>query len=149
MSCFGKRNLRVLLVALQACILLLVFVSSSSGFEKDQYAKQLARAEKALKSGDFTRAEQIYRDILSKDEHHVEARLGLSRALLKERRLQDAFDHAARVIAVEPLSARGHALLGATVLASGDFRLSVEEFRTALSLNENEAIAIAGLAIIV
>jgi hypothetical protein len=38
--------------------------------------------------------------------------------------------------------------LGATVLASGDFRLSVEEFRTALSLNENEAIAIAGLAMV-
>src|SRR5207244_14052 len=34
------------------------------------------------------------------------------------------------------------------VLASGDFRLSVEEFRTALSLNDNEAIAIAGLAMI-
>src|SRR6185369_16517659 len=53
-----------------------------------------------------------------------------------------------RVLAVQPLSARGHALLGATVLASGDFRQSVEEFRTALSLNENEAIAIAGLAMV-
>ena len=34
------------------------------------------------------------------------------------------------------------------MLASGDFRLSVEEFRTALTLNEDEAIAIAGLAMI-
>jgi len=62
--------------------------------------------------------------------------------------LQDAYDHAARVIATDPLSARAHALLGAVVLAAGDFRLSVEEFRTALSLKDDEALAIAGLAMV-
>src|SRR6185295_3663877 len=106
------------------------------------------RAERALRSGDFERAEQIYRELLAKDDHDTEARLGLSRALLKQRRLQDSFDHAARVIAIDPLSSRAHALLGSAILASGDFRLSVEEFRTALTLNENEAMAIAGLAMI-
>lgn len=146
MNYFGKRNLRFLFVAVQACILALAVASPALAFDKN--SKQLARAEKALRSGDFARAEQIYRDLLAKDEHDLEARLGLSRVLLKERRLQDAFDHAARVVAVEPLSARGHALLGAAVLASGDFRLSVEEFKTALSLNENESIAIAGLAMV-
>ena len=106
------------------------------------------RAERALRSGDFERAEQIYRELLAKDDHDNDARLGLSRALLKQRRLQDSFDHAARVIALDPLSARAHALLGSAILASGDFRLSIEEFRTALSLNDNEAMAIAGLAMI-
>jgi predicted aspartyl protease/thioredoxin-like negative regulator of GroEL len=106
------------------------------------------RAERALRSGDFEQAEKIYREVLAKDDHDNEARLGLSRALLKQRRLQDSFDHAARVIAVDPLSSRAHALLGSAILASGDFRLSVEEFRTALSLNENEALAVAGLAMI-
>jgi predicted aspartyl protease/Flp pilus assembly protein TadD len=106
------------------------------------------RAERALRSGDFDRAEKLYRDILAKDDHDIEARLGLSRTLLKQRRIQDAFDHAARVIAIDPLSSRGHALLGAAVLASGDFRLSIEEFRTALMLDGNEAIAIAGQAMI-
>lgn len=106
------------------------------------------RAMKALRAGDFARAEELYREILVKDPHDVDARLGLSKALLKQRRLQDSFDHAARVIAVEPLSARAHALIGSAVLASGDFRLSVEEFRTALSLKEDEALAIAGLAMV-
>ena len=106
------------------------------------------RAQKALRAGDFERAEELYREVLSKDDHDNEARLGLSHALLKLRRLQDSFDHAARVIAVDPLSARAHALLGSAVLASGDFRLSLEEFRTALALNENEAMAIAGLAMV-
>ncbi len=48
----------------------------------------------------------------------------------------------------DPLSARAHALLGAAILASGDFQDSVEEFRTALSIQENEALAIAGLAMV-
>src|SRR5207244_10817745 len=101
-----------------------------------------------LRAGDFERAEQIYRELLAKDDQDADARLGLSHALLKQRRLQDSFDHAARVIAVDPLSARAHALLGAAILASGDFRLSIEEFRTALTLNEYEAMAVRGLALV-
>lgn len=38
--------------------------------------------------------------------------------------------------------------MGAAVLGSGDFRNSVEEFRTALSIQENESLAIAGLAMV-
>ena len=108
----------------------------------------LSRAERALRDGDFAQAEKIYRELINKDAHDNQARLGLSMALLKQQNLQDAYDHAARVIVVDPLSSRAHALLGATMLAAGDFRSSVEEFRTATSLNENEAIAIAGLAMI-
>src|SRR5947208_5944840 len=141
---FAKRNLGIPLAA----TLMVLFVAGAAFAFGDKDTKRLSKAEKALKSGDFERAEQIYRELLTKDDHDLDARLGLSRSLLKMRRLQDAFDHAARVIAVDPLSARGHALLGAAVLGSGDFRLSVEEFRTALSLNENEAIAIAGLAMV-
>ncbi len=110
--------------------------------------KARSRAQKALRAGDFERAEKLYREILAKDDQDTEARLGLSHSLLKQRRLQDSYDHAARVIAVSPLSARAHALLGSAILASGDFHQSVEEFRTALALNENEAMAIAGLAMV-
>jgi predicted aspartyl protease/Flp pilus assembly protein TadD len=140
----ARRNLGIPLAA----TLIVLFVAGAALAFGDKNTKRLNKAEKALKSGDFERAEQIYRELLAKDDHDLDARLGLSRSLLKLRRIQDAFDHAARVISVDPLSARGHALLGAAVLASGDFRLSVEEFRTALSLNENEAIAIAGLAMV-
>jgi predicted aspartyl protease/Flp pilus assembly protein TadD len=127
-----------------------VFISLTAAFVTFGADNEKARnrAERALRSGDFERAEQIYREVLAKDDHDTEARLGLSRALLKQRRLQDSFDHAARVIAIDPLSSRAHALLGSAILASGDFRLSVEEFRTALTLNENEAMAVAGLAMI-
>jgi predicted aspartyl protease/Flp pilus assembly protein TadD len=106
------------------------------------------KGDKALRRGDYQLAEKIFRELLVKDGHDNEARLGLSFALLKQRSLQDAYDHAARVILVDPLSARAHALLGSVILAAGDFRNSVEEFRTALTLNQEEALAIAGLAMI-
>jgi tetratricopeptide (TPR) repeat protein len=110
--------------------------------------KAHAQGDKALRNGDYQLAEKIFRDLISKDAHDKAARLGLSFALLKQRSLQDAYDHAARVIMTDPLSARAHALLGAAILASGDFRNSVEEFRTALSLDDNEALAVSGLAMV-
>jgi len=133
-----------LLAVAFVCLVLATAVSANSPDNE----KARDRAQKALRAGDFERAEQLYRDVLAKDDQDVRARLGLSHALLKLRRIQDAFDHAARVAALNPLSARAHALLGSAVLAAGDFRLSVEEFRTAVALDENEAMAIAGLAMI-
>jgi len=110
--------------------------------------KQLARANRAVRQGEFEAAEKLYRELIAKDPQDLQARLGLSFALLKQRKLQDAFDAAARVIAVDPTLPRAHALLGAALLAGGDFALSVEEFKTALSFNGDEALAIAGLAMI-
>lgn len=107
-----------------------------------------SRADRALREGDFDSAEKMYRDLLVKDPYDKEARLGLSFALLKRHQLQDAYDHAARVIMVDPLSARAHSLLGSAILASGNFRNSVEEFRTAVSIDENDAPAVAGLAMV-
>jgi predicted aspartyl protease len=106
------------------------------------------RAEKALRDGDFDLAEKSFREILSKNVHDEDARLGLSFTLLKQRRLQEAYDQAARVILGNPLSARGHALLGQAILGSGNFPESVEEFRTALSIKEDESLAVAGLAMV-
>lgn len=110
--------------------------------------KSFKRAERQLREGDFEQAEMILRELLAKDVINHKARLALSFALLKQRRLQEAYDHAARVLAADPASARAHALLGQAILASGDFKESVEEFRTALALDENEAMAVAGLAMV-
>ena len=110
--------------------------------------KNREKAARALRQGEFEAAEKIYRALVERDPKDVAARLGLSFALLKQRNLRDAYDHAARVLSIDPTSARAHALLGSTLLASGDFRLSIEEFRTALAFKEDEALAIAGLSMI-
>lgn len=134
----------VAFAALAIC-LVLAGVSASAKVSDD---KTRSRAERALREGDYELAEKLFREMLSKSGRDDAARLGLSYTLLKRRQLQDAYDHAARVIASDPLSARAHALLGSVVLATGDFRMAVEEFKTALSLKDNDALAIAGLAMV-
>src|SRR5262245_34951239 len=127
------------------CFALAAVVPNAHGFtDKKSYEK----GYKALRKGDYAGAEKIFRDLLSKDAHDNDARLGLSFTLLKQRDLQGAYDNAARVIMLDPLSARAHALLGTALLGAGEFRLSVEEFKTALALDENEALAVAGLAMV-
>jgi tetratricopeptide (TPR) repeat protein len=127
------------------CFALAGTTQTAAGFaDKKAYNK----GYRALRKGDFQEAEKIFRELLGKDAHDVEARLGLSFALLKQRSLQGAYDNAARVLMQNPLSARAHALLGAAILGAGEFRLSVEEFRTALTLDQNEALAVAGLAMV-
>lgn len=149
MQCNNKRCLSrtaaFSLAAFVLCFALAGATNIAAGFaDKKAYAK----GHKALRKGEYAEAEKIFRDLLNKDAQDVEARLGLSFALLKQRSLQGAYDNAARVIMLDPLSARAHALLGSSILAAGEFRLSVEEFKTALALNENEALAIAGLAMV-
>jgi predicted aspartyl protease/Flp pilus assembly protein TadD len=127
------------------CFALAGAAHTAAGFaDKKAYNK----GYRALRKGDFPEAEKIFRDLLNKDGHDIEARLGLSFTMLKQRNLQAAYDNAARVLMQDPLSARAHALLGSAILSAGEFRLSVEEFKTALALNENEALAVAGLAMV-
>jgi tetratricopeptide (TPR) repeat protein/predicted aspartyl protease len=110
--------------------------------------KTYSKGYRAVRKGDYEEAEKIFRELITKDAHDNEARLGLSFALLKQRNLQGAYDNAARVIMADPVSARAHALLGTAILGAGEFRLSVEEFKTALALDPNEALAVAGLAMV-
>ena len=140
-----NRYLRVAAFSVAAFVLCFAFAGIAvAKADKKAYSK----GYRALRKGDYTEAEKIFRDLLGKDAHDNDARLGLSFALLKQRNLQGAYDNAARVIMADPLSARAHALLGSAILGAGEFRLSVEEFKTALALDENEALAVAGLAMV-
>lgn len=131
--------------ALVFCLFLTGTAQTVSAFTDK---KAYSRGYRAARKGEYPQAEKIFRELLEKDAHDKEARLGLSFVLLKQRNLQGAYDNAARVIMLDPLSARGHALLGSAILGAGEFRLSVEEFRTALALDANEAMAVAGLAMV-
>ena len=139
-----KQTMAVGLVAAFVVCTNLPMATSAATLDK----KSFKRARQELREGDFEQAEAILRELLAKDALHKDARLALSFALLKQRRLQEAYDHAARVLVTDPTSARAHALLGQAILASGDFKESVEEFRTALAIDEGEAMAVAGLAMV-
>lgn len=144
----AKRRLPPIAAKLFASALIALALSTAAFGTTVGDQKAHRRANEALRNGDYENAEKQFREALAKDPHDKDARLGLSFALLKRKLLQDAYDHAARVILADPLSARAHALLGSAILASGDFRNSVEEFRTSLSFQDDEALAIAGLAMI-
>ncbi|HJT29893.1 MAG TPA: aspartyl protease family protein [Pyrinomonadaceae bacterium] len=141
-----KRCLRMAAFSVAAFVLCFAFAGMTAPAKADK--KAYNKGYRAVRKGDYTEAEKIFRDLLGKDAHDHDARLGLSFALLKQRNLQGAYDNAARVLMADPLSARAHALLGSAILGAGEFRLSVEEFKTALALDENEALAVAGLAMV-
>jgi predicted aspartyl protease/Tfp pilus assembly protein PilF len=143
-----KHFLRMAAVSVAAFVLCFAFAGAANLALAKVDKKAYNKGYRALKKGDFEEAEKIFRELLGKDAHDNEARLGLSFTLLKLRNLQGAYDNAARVIMLDPLSARAHALLGTAILGAGEFRLSVEEFKTALALDENEALAVAGLAMV-
>jgi predicted aspartyl protease/Tfp pilus assembly protein PilF len=143
-----KHFLRRAAVSVAAFVLCFAFAGAANLAFAKVDKKAYNKGYRALKKGDFEEAEKIFRELLGKDAHDNEARLGLSFTLLKLRNLQGAYDNAARVIMLDPLSARAHALLGTAILGAGEFRLSVEEFKTALALDENEALAVAGLAMV-
>jgi predicted aspartyl protease/Flp pilus assembly protein TadD len=131
-----------------AFMLCFVFAGATHTAAATSDKKAYNKGYRAVRKGEFQEAEKIFRELVNKDAQDVQARLGLSLALLKQRSLQAAYDHAARVIMIDPLSSRAHALLGTAILGAGEFRMSIEEFKTALALNENEAMAVAGLAMV-
>ena len=147
-----SKTKRCLLKTAACGVAAFVFCLFLTGAAQTAYAsadkKAYNKGYRAARRGEYPQAEKIFRELLEKDQRDIEARLGLSFTQLKQRNLQAAYDNAARVIMLDPLSARGHALLGTAILGAGEFRLSVEEFRTALALNQNEALAVAGLAMV-
>src|SRR5262245_54299127 len=106
--------------------------------------KLLKRAAGEVRKGNFDVAEKIYRELVEQSAQDKEARLGLSFVMLKLAKLQATYDLAMQVLALEPLNARAHTLIGTALLRSGESRSSVEALFTALKLNEREALAYAG-----
>ena len=132
------------MISLGLLVLLIVWPSpTASAWSHD---KDLKRAQNELRKGNFDEAEKIYRRLIEHQPDDNEARLGLSFTLIKKLRMQEAYEEAAQVIVADPLNGRAHALLGTSLLRSGEFRNSVEELQTALKFNNRDALALAGLA---
>jgi predicted aspartyl protease/Tfp pilus assembly protein PilF len=134
------------MLRLEIVFLVLTLVSLPAAGLAESRGKSLKRAEKELRQANFGEAEKIYRQLVERDQKDKDARLGLSFALIKQGKLQESYEHAAQVIAEDPLSSRAHALLGTSLLRSGEFRNSIEALYTAVKFNNRESLAIAGLA---
>jgi len=139
-----KLVLRILIVILIVPLLVALALNQPAGAESR--GKALKRAEKEMRRANFSEAEKIYRSLLEANRDDKEARLGLSFALIKLSKFQESYEHAAQALASDPINPRAHALLGTSLLRSGEFRVSIESLYTAVKFNNREALAIAGLA---
>jgi len=125
---------------------LLVALALTQPAGAESRGKSLKRAEKEMRRANFIEAEKIYRRLLESNSDDKEARLGLSFALVKLGKFQESYEQAAQALAADPTNSRAHALLGTSLLRSGEFRVSIESLYTAVKFNNREALAIAGLA---
>jgi predicted aspartyl protease/Flp pilus assembly protein TadD len=108
----------------------------------------LHKADHAFHDGEYATAERLYREVLADDPRDINARCGLSYTLLKTHRLREASEHGTLAVTQDPTSARAHAILGMVILGLGEFPRALTEFKSALNINENMALAVAGLALI-
>jgi len=142
----SNRALRVFATCV-VCLSLL-FALTDRALSTPFDAKLVKNANRALREWRFDVAENLYREVLVADADNAKARLGLSFALLKQRKLQEAYEQAMHVLNADPRRARAHALLGTILVTIGDFDSAARYFRTALALDEREALAMAGLGMI-
>lgn len=106
------------------------------------------QAAKAMRKGEFAEAEKIWRVLLDGEPDNYKYRLALSHSLYKQRFLIESYNEARKVAEAEPKNARAFALIGASLLSAGNFKQAKEAFYTALSLDEEEPLALAGAAML-
>jgi predicted aspartyl protease/thioredoxin-like negative regulator of GroEL len=141
-----RKSLRRAACGVAAFVLWLLPAAANAANDEAKLLRK--QAEQAVKRGDFAEAEEIYNKILASHPKDNKSRLGLSYALLKQRYWGGAFDQAAKVLDEERFSTRARAILGTALLANGEFRAASEAFQAALLIDENEALAVAGLGMI-
>lgn len=127
-------------------VLTVLILLMAGGAVAQSRGKLMKQAEREMRQANFAAAENLYREVLDRDQTDNAARLGMSFALIRQGKLSEGYEAAAQSLAADPLSARAHALLGTALLRAGEFRTSIESLYTAVRLSDREALAIAGLS---
>jgi len=128
-------------------LIVVLFVSLTTLADSSRSKERLNKGEQALRDGDLQTAEEIFRTLVAEDERNISPRLGLTSALIKQKRWSEAFEQASIVLKQKKSSAEAHAFLGNISLNLGDFRNAIAHYRTSLQIEEN-GLAIGGLATI-
>jgi tetratricopeptide (TPR) repeat protein len=124
-------------------------MSAAPNFTQTETVGTLRKqAAKAMRKGEFAEAEKIWRVLLDGEPDNYKYRLALSHSLYKQRFLIESYNEARKVAEAEPKNARAYALIGSSLLSAGNFKQAKDAFYTALSLNEEEPLALAGAAML-
>lgn len=108
-------------------------------------AKQLLKqAEKLTRKGEHLEAEKILRDVIRQDSANAKAKVMLSYVLLKQRKLNEAYNLAFEVAKNDPKNSRAFALVGMSLLNFGNFKEAQTLLNRAWQINSSEPLAWAG-----
>jgi tetratricopeptide (TPR) repeat protein len=99
------------------------------------------------RAGDFEQALVHYREVLRRDEMHVEAHNNLGSLYLGRNMFDEAAREFQRVIAIEPRYARAHVNLSATFYKLGRFDAAAARAREALQIDPRDPDAYVNLAV--
>lgn len=118
------------------------------GVEPQETKKLLKQAKKLFRSGEVAEAEKILRRIIATHPQHAEAKLDLAYILLKRKRLVDAYNFAFEVAREDRENSHAFALLGVIYLSAGNFVEAKTLLNNALMIDDDEALAWAGLGML-
>jgi len=114
----------------------------------DDVKSLFKQARKEDRKWRFNNAEKLYRRIIELDPKFSEAKLALAYLLAKKHLIRDAYDMSFAIAQAQPTNARAFAVVGATLLISGNFKDATRCFAKSLSLNRKDDLAWAGMGMV-
>src|SRR5687768_15993043 len=146
---FHKKHLITL-----ACALVLSLSASVAASEDIQQTgaedarDSIKKAGKLTRRGELAEAETILRRLMKLTPQDSKTKLALAYALLKQRKLSESYQLAFEVAKVDPRNSYAFAILGGTLLNSGNFENAKLVFDNSIFLNRKESLAWAGLGML-
>lgn len=106
----------------------------------------LTEALKLSRTGRFDDAIAKYQAVLEQDPKSGEAYAGMSRCLLKQQKIAEAFDAASKGVDQAPLSAAAHSALGDVLFRRGEIHDADVEWVKAANAPQHDARAFLGIS---
>lgn len=117
-------------------------ICAAADIQNAEDPRQLIKqAEKLLKKGNLTEAENLLRRALKQSPNDIKAKLDLSYVLLKSQKLIESYAISSEVAKIEPKNARAFALMGMAFLNFGNFKDAQLFLIKSYSLDKEEALA--------
>lgn len=153
-GCARLIGFKRLLTAISVVILVAGIVSVSLAFddvqriEPQETKKQLKLAKKLYRKGKIAEAEKVLRRIIATDPTFDRAKLDLAYLLLRRKRLMEAYNFSYEVAKHDKKNSYAYAVLGAVYLSAGNFAEARVLLNTSLTIDDDEALAWAGLGML-
>lgn len=116
--------------------------------EPQETKKLLKQAKKLYRDGNAAEAERILKRVIATNPQHAQAKLDLAYIYVRKKRLVDAYNYAYEVAREDKQNSYAFAVLGVTYLSAGNFSEARMLLNNALAIDDDEALAWAGLGML-